>query len=171
MGKKPIILFLLLWGTTSAYAAELFGIGLLNATQNKLRKAVKKAGATLIKNAEKDTFFDRYSSEGLLQGSSKLYLGFVKKDRKFAFAEYEFDGLLQPRMLQKLTAKYGKGRASKGKFLSDKTYTWQSAGITIELSPDWQSYQTRLTYYNPAALQRLREEQQQYKGKLNQQHY
>lgn len=166
---KTAIILLLIWLSATANASELFGVSLLDATRDKLRSAVKKAGATLISEGGSNTFFDSYSSDSLLQGSSKLYLGFVKKDRQFAFAEYEFDGLQQPRILQKLNIKYGRASTSKGMFLSDQVYSWHSAGITIELYPNWRNYQTRLTYYNPDALQQLRLERQQYKAALDQQ--
>ena len=87
-------------------AVDLFGVRLLNSSRDQLRTAVKNAGTTLISEAGEATFFDVYDSQAVLPGSQQLYLGFVKKDKRFAFAEYSFQGLQQPQMVQKLTNKF-----------------------------------------------------------------
>ena len=101
-----------------------------------------------------------------MPGSVHLYLGFVKQDQSFAFAEYSFNGLRQPVLLQRLNAKYGKATIKQGEFMSDQSYIWQSDQITISLSYDWQNYQTRLTYSRPDKLELLRQEQAEYRRQL-----
>lgn len=157
---KILILTLLLSGPLQA--AELFGVALLDAERNQLRLAVKSAGVKLLREAGDDAFFDVYQSDGVMVDSNHLYLGFVKKDNRFAFAEYEFNGLQQPEMLSRLTARYGKPIKSAGKFLTDQSYRWQSNGITIALYADWKAYKTRLLYFNPTTLRVLQDEQEAY---------
>ena len=156
---KIPLLFLLLVIALPAYPARLFGIDLQDATRDQLRSAVKNSGVELIREGGQEAFFDIYDSSNLLPGSVQLYLGFVKQDQSFAFAEYAFNGLRQPVLLQKLIAKYGKAKVRQGEFMSDRSHFWQSGGITIALNYDWHNYQTRLTYYRSDKLDQLRREQ------------
>ena len=160
---KFLILLPLICFALSAHAVQLFGVDLQNANQQQLRTAVKNAGVKLISEAGDEDFFDVYDSTSVLAGSTHLYLGFVKKDKQFAFAEYAFSGLKQPFMVQKLEQKYGKAQVSTGRFQSDRRFSWQSNGISITLYTDWANYQTRLVYFKPDALTLLRQEQQQFK--------
>lgn len=150
----------------SAHAAELFGIDLAQASRDQLRTAVRQSGVSLIREAGEDEFFDVYDSQALLPGSSRLYLGFVKSDQRFAFAEYEFSGLRQPLMLQKLRLKYGEPQRINGKYLSDQRYNWSNGEIQISLSVDWENHKTRLLYYQLSALTELRKEQKALQQKL-----
>lgn len=159
---KHFILVFLLFFLAPAKAVDLFGMQLQDASRNQLRNALIKSGVRLISEAGDAVFYDTYNSEQVLLNSTHLYLGFVKQDGKFAFAEYEFNGLQQQAMLQKLIAKYGKAQKSNGKYLTDATWTWQINSIIITLKTDWQAYKTRLTYYNPVMLKRLKQEQQAY---------
>lgn len=100
--------------------------------------------------------FDSYHSSNVLPGSSRLYLGFVRQDSQFAFAEYEFIGYKYKEMLARLIQKYGSAKIIRGKFISDNEYLWQKDGIKISLKSDWQNYRTRLSYVNPNALRQLK---------------
>ncbi len=162
--RIPLICLLLL--ASPVYAAQLFGIGLQDATRDELRAAVKNSGVELIREGGEQTFFDVYDSKTLLPGSVHLYLGFVKQDQAFAFAEYSFNGLRQPNLLQRLVAKYGPPQVKQGEFMSDQSHFWESGQISISLSYDWQNYQTRLTYYRPDKLELLRQEQADYRRQL-----
>lgn len=155
--KRYLFIFLLVF-VLPAKAVDLFGVKLQDASRDQLRNAVINSGISLISEAGDDVFYDVYNSNQVLHNSSRLYLGFVKKDGKFAFAEYEFNGLQQQEMLQKLNAKYGKARKSNGKYLTDAAWSWQINSITITLQTDWQAYKTRLNYQNPAALKQLKQE-------------
>ena len=166
---KPFLPILLLTAITSVNAAELFGVNLTNATRDELRLAVKKAGVKLIQEAGAGAFYDTYKGSSVLHRADHLYLGFVKKDNKFAFAEYEFNGREQPVMLTKLNKKYGAAQIAKGKFMSDKSYSWFSKGIEITFYQDWQAYKMRLIYANPEALIQLKKEQHEFKSALMQQ--
>lgn len=139
-------------------SVELFGVNLSQSTQNQLRNAVKQAGAGLIKEAGSEGFFDVYESGKLLPGSSRFYLGYVKKTGKFAFAEYEFNGLPPLGLVERLGAKYGKPEVEKGRFISDVTYRWKAGDISVTLYTDWMGYKTRLDYSKASALQQLRTE-------------
>ena len=163
------LLLLLITLCPSLFAAELFGVALVDASRDQLRNAVKQAGITLVSQAGDDAFFDVYNSEGVLPGSTHLFLGFVKQDQTFAFAEYLFSGLQQPDLLQKLTSKYGEPRVNSGQFLTDQHYRWESQGVIIELSPDWQNYQTHLTYFLPQRLKQLRLEQKSFQATVTSQ--
>ncbi len=143
----------------AASAAELFGIPLNAAKHDDLVRAVKQAGVSLIREGGKTKWYDIYDSQTILPGSSRLYLGYVKKDRRFAFAEYEFMGLKQSQMLEKLSLKYGNPVIVSGKYISDKRYRWQKNGIDIELTADWRHHRSRLSYVNSAALSDLKQEQ------------
>jgi len=156
MKKLLFIVFLALQGPVGA--VELLGVRLETTQRDDFRQAVKKAGVTLISEAGKDGFFDSYESAGLLQGSSRLLLGFVKKDNRFAFAEYELVGLQQTRLLEKLVAKYGPYQLIKGDYLTDSGYQWQKESIQITLTSDWINYRSRLIYSQPQALNTLRQE-------------
>lgn len=112
----------------------------------------------LISEGGEDKWFDAFDSREVLAGSSRLYLGYVKQDRRFAFAEYEFIGLRQPLMLKKLRQKYGEPELIKARFISDQSYRWLDNGTEILLRSDWQNYRTRLSYVNPTAMLALREE-------------
>ena len=149
------------------HAAELFGVVLQDAKRDQLRNALKNSGVELIREGGEGIFFDVYDSQQAMAGSQQLYLGFVKQDQTFAFAEYAFKGRKQSLLLQKLIARYGEPQQKPGKFLSDHAYFWQSGPITIELYNDWHNYQTRLTYFAADKLDQLRREQSDYRKQLS----
>lgn len=157
--RLMIITLILLLQSGNLAAVELFGLDLLNSDQQELRVAVKQAGAELIRESGELFWFDSYDSSGVLPGSSRLYLGFVRQDRRFAFAEYEFVGFKHDQMLVRLNQKYGSGQVNPGNFFSDQEYRWQQDGIQITLKTDWQNYRTRLSYINPVTLKQLKQEQ------------
>ena len=153
-GKYAYILLLLLsiGVPRPAAALELFGVALEATSRNELREAVRKAGLVLVREGGDDNWFDAYDSSAALTGSSRFYLGFVKRDQRFAFAEYEFRGLSAKRILRDLTIKYGAAEIRRGRYVSDRSYHWQRDGIDIQLSSDWQNYRTRLSYVNPVSM-------------------
>ena len=157
--KISLLAVLLLCYSQAGQALELFGIDLESANRDELRNAVKQAGVVLIREGGDDEWFDLYDSSSVLDGSSRLYLGFVKQSGLFAFAEYEFNGLDAEPMLGNLTAKYGNANVRKGFYISDQSYYWQLDGIEIRLHSDWQNYKTRLSYIMPANLISLQTEQ------------
>ncbi len=160
-----LIIFSLFMIFNPVYAATmLFGIDLQQATRDEMRTAVRNSGAKLIKEAGRDDFFDEYGSGSLLQGSSRLYLGYFKKDNRLAFVEYQLEGLHHPQMIQKLTIKYGKPETVRGRFYSDNRHQWLSDGVKILMYQDWAAYKTRLLYYLPQNLSDLRLEYQQFKA-------
>lgn len=156
---RVFCLLFLLSAASPLLALELFGIDLASANRDSLRQAVKQAGAELIEEAGENSFFDAYRSESLLQDSRRLYLGFVKADGGFAFAEYEFPQLRNPRMLRKLTERYGPPETVEGKFLTDTEYRWRQPPLEIRLRQDWPAHALRLSYIQKDRLQRLRREQ------------
>ena len=85
-----LLLLLLIGLPFSVHAAELFGVKLNNADQAELRAAAKNAGANLIKEAGKFTFFDEYNSQGVLDGSDRLYLGFSNRLRSLFLLSTSF---------------------------------------------------------------------------------
>ena len=141
-----------------ASAVELFGVDLASAQRDTLRQAVRQAGAELISEAGDNDFFDAYRSDTLLADSRRLYLGFVKADGAFAFAEYEFPQLRNPRMLRKLTERYGPPERISGKFLTDTEYRWRQPPVEITLRQDWPAHALRLIYARPDQLARLQAE-------------
>ncbi len=138
-----------------AAALELFGLTLEATGRDELREAAKQAGLVLIREGGDDNWFDIYDSTAVMPGSVYFYLGFVKQDQRFAFAEYEFNGLGIGSLLQKLSNKYGAPAIETGRFASDHRYRWRRDGIEIELSSDWKNYRTRLIYTEPASMQAL----------------
>lgn len=142
-----------------AQALELFGVELESTSRDEMRNAVKQAGVVLIREGGDDEWFDVYDSSSVLDGSTRLYLGFVRQNQQFAFAEYEFNGINPSPVLRNLTGKYGAASVRKGRFLSDKTYRWQLDGVEIRLLSDWQNYKVRLSYVIPANLASLQAEQ------------
>ena len=143
----------------SANALELFGVDLEKALQDELRSAAKKAGVKLIREGGEGLWFDSYDSSEVLPLSTRLYLGFVKQDKRFAFAEYEFVGFEHAQMLRDLGQKYGSPEIKNGKYMSDRNYQWKQDGIEISLKIDWQNFRTRLSYIEPLAFAALRKEQ------------
>ncbi len=127
-------------------------MSLESTSRSELRSAVKAAGVVLIREGGKENWFDVYDSSRALAGSSRLYLGFVKQDLRFAFAEYEFGSLISRQLLSNLTAKYGAAEIQSGRFISDRKYRWQRDGIAIELSSDWRNRKSRLSYINPVNM-------------------
>ncbi len=158
MRLLPLFLILLLHAPASP-AVELFGIDLATARRDALRQAVRQAGAELLREAGEGEFFDAYRSDALLAESRRLYLGFVKADGTFAFAEYEFPRLRSPRLLRKLTQRYGPPERIEGRFLTDQAYRWRQPPLEITLRQDWPAHALRLTYARPDRLQQLRAEQ------------
>ncbi len=156
--KFLILLALLLPASPGAIALELFGVSLESTNRDELREAAKQAGLALIREGGEDNWFDLYDSSTVLPGSKRFYLGFVKQDQRFAFAEYEFSGLKTNRMLGELTRKYGAAEVRRGRFVSDRSYHWQRDGIQIDLVSDWSQYKTRLSYTHPANLADLLKE-------------
>ncbi len=144
---------------------ELLGIDVTNTPKGDFRQALKATGVELISEAGEDQFFDSYSSQNLLPGSQRLFLGFVKKDDRFAFAEYEFIGLQHPEMLNKLTQKYGRYQERPGRYLTDNAYFWNQDGIDISLITDWKQHRTRLIYAAPEALKALQKEYHEFEQK------
>lgn len=142
-----------------ASALELFGVALESTSRDELRAAVKQAGIVPIQEADEKQWYDVYDSSQMLAGSSRLFLGFVKADQGFAFAEYEFPGIDASRLLQQLKLKYGDAEAVVGRYMSDRSYRWQRDGIEIKLISDWQNYKTRLSYINVTNLATLQAEQ------------
>ncbi len=141
-----------------AAAVELFGVELESTDRDALRAAVKDAGVELIREGGDEAWFDVYDSAAVLPGSRRLYLGFVKADARFAFAEYEFVGLDARPMLAALSAKYGKPETRSGRYLTDRSYRWQRGGVEIELAADWHNYRLLLSYVVPQNLAALRAE-------------
>jgi hypothetical protein len=164
--RLMIITIILLVASNNLAAVELFGINLVNSGQTELRSAAKKAGVILIRESDKSLWFDSYNSSNVLPGSSQLYLGFVRADQRFAFAEYEFVGFRHDQMLAKLRQKYGSGQITRAKYFSDNEYRWLQDGIQISFRIDWQNYRTRLSYVDPAALKQLKTEQFNARRKL-----
>ncbi len=162
---RVISLVFLLFLAPPSLALKLFGIDLASATRDSLRQAVKQAGAELIEEGGEDRFFDAYRSESLLQDSRRLYLGFVKADGRFAFAEYEFPQLRNPRLLRKLIDRYGPPKRVKGRFLTDSEYLWRKPPLQIRLRQDWPAHALRLSYERSDALQQLRREQAEWRRK------
>ena len=147
------ILLITLSGPTSAL--ELFGIALETAKRDELRAAVKAAGLVPVREGGDDHWFDVYDSSAVLEGSTRFYLGFVKLNQGFAFAEYEFIGLDRKRLVRDLTLKYGAAEIRRGRFVSDQSHRWQRDGIRIELGSDWHNYKTRLIYILPQNMSKL----------------
>lgn len=152
---KSAIAALLLALAPQASALELFGVELETTARDELRDAAKNAGLVLIREGGDDNWFDLYDSSAVLEGSVRFYLGFVKQDQRFAFAEYEFVGLQQKRLLENLTRKYGPAEVEGGRFVSDRRYRWRRDGIEIELNSDWHNYRTRLIYTEPRNMAAL----------------
>ena len=152
-----------------AQAIELFGIDLNAATRDEFRVAVKQSGAKLISEAGKDAFYDVYEGDALLHNARRLYLGFTKKDQRFAFVEYEFAGLQQPAMLARLIQKYGPPKKRAGNFISDFSYSWRQGDLQILFFQDWPNYRTRLSYIRTPSLQQLRAEQSRFERDQRQQ--
>jgi len=157
------LLCLIVGSIQPASALELFGVSLQSTNRSELRSAVKAAGVVLIREGGKENWFDVYDSSRALAGSSRLYLGFVKQDLRFAFAEYEFGNLISRQLLSNLTAKYGAAEILAGSFISDRKYRWQRDGIDIELSSDWRNHKSRLSYINPVNMADLLAERSAYK--------
>lgn len=166
---KRLIFIILLVFIHPAQAVDLFGVNLQDASRGQLRNALKNSGIRLLSEAGVDALYDVYKSDQLLHNSTRLYLGFVNKDKQFAFAEYEFKGLRHQELLQKLITKYGKAQKTGGKYFNDGSWKWKIDSITISLETDWQAYKTRLTYKNPVAMQQLKQEQRLLQAKTNQQ--
>ncbi|MCP4877054.1 MAG: hypothetical protein GY896_16480 [Gammaproteobacteria bacterium] len=154
-----ILLYLTVGLFQPVAALELFGVDLESTNRDELRGAVKNAGVVLVREGGEDDWYDVYDSSSVLSGSRHLYLGFVRRDQGFAFAEYEFNGLNSKSLLRELNAKYGVAKVHAGRFVSDRRYLWLRDGIEIELASDWQNYKLRLSYINPENLADLRAEQ------------
>lgn len=164
MNAVPKLTFaiLLLVLAPPALALELFGVALESSSRDQLREAAREAGLVLIREGGEDNWFDIYDSSAVLAGSVHFYLGFIKQDQRFAFAEYEFRGLNSKSMLRRLSARYGAPQVQGGKFLSDRSYRWQRDGVEIRLASDWQLYRTRLSYVIPANMADLLAERSTY---------
>ncbi len=158
IGRQVFIGLLGLALAGPAAGLELFGVELESTDRDALRAAVRQAGVELIREGGDEAWFDVYDSAAVLPGSRRLYLGFVKADARFAFAEYEFAGLDASAMLAALRAKYGPPETRAGRYLSDRSYRWQRDGVEIELAPDWHNYRVRLTYVVPQSLAALNAE-------------
>ncbi|MFV2033292.1 MAG: hypothetical protein ACC663_12420 [Gammaproteobacteria bacterium] len=156
--RKVILLLILSFNGSSAIALELYGVDLGKSQQGELRSATENAGLKLIQQGGEDQWFDSYDSSDVLPLSRRLYLGFVKQDKRFAFAEYEFAGFDYRQILRNLKQKYGPPKLINGKYISDRKYRWIKDGIEISLQIDWRNYRTRLSYIEPAAFAALRKE-------------
>jgi hypothetical protein len=151
--------------SVDVFAVKLYGIELENATPKQLRSAVKKAGGKVVSEGGKDRWYDIYSSDKLLYGSQKVYLGFTKQDKRFAFLEYEFGNAVKDKMLAKLNTRYGQAKITRGFFLSDTVYKWSVGKITIKWYYDFPSSVYRLIYEEPQIFAKLQAEKKQFKKK------
>ncbi len=149
IGLKLLLTVFLIAQAPTVAALELFGVALESVGRVELREAARKAGMVLIREGGNDNWFDVYDSKSAFVGSVRFYLGFVKHNQGFAFAEYEFNGLMPGRILRDLMAKYGAAQIRQGRFVSDQGYLWKRDGVEIRLDSDWQAYKTRLSYINP----------------------
>jgi hypothetical protein len=161
--SQAILVFCFSMYCSVNWAVSLFGINLAEATTDNLRNAAKLAGVVLIREGGQDNWFDSYDSSVVFPGSTFLYLGFIKKDKRLAFAEYEFSGRPQSRTLMLLSLKYGQPQVKSGKFLSDHKYQWNIDTVEINYYFDWHRNKTRLTYINPGAIEIVRKEQLEFK--------
>ena len=120
---------------------------------------MKQAGLVLIQEAGEEEWYDVYDSSTVVDGSSRLFPGFVKSDQSFAFAEYEFTGTDPGQIAKALKLKYGDADTKTGRYMSDRKYRWQRDGIEIKLASDWQNYRIRLSYIEFNNLAKLQAEQ------------
>lgn len=134
---KVMLLLILsvIGGNTNAL--ELFGVDLQNSQRDELRRAAKKAGVKLIREGGDGLWYDSYDSSAVLPLSQRLYLGFVKQDKRFAFAEYVFVGFGHAQILRNLGQKYGRPEITNRAYISDQKYRWNQDGIEISLYIDW----------------------------------
>lgn len=165
---RVLLFFLLLNISLPLSALELFGLQLESASRDELRAAVQQSGATLISEGNDQRWFDVYDSSTILPGSRRLFLGFVRSNGAFSFAEYEFAGLNARRLLAMLESRHGAAdEVRKGDFISDEHYLWTRDGISIELYSDWSNYRVLLSYRENANLQQLQAERRQAMGTDN----
>ena len=99
-----------------------------------------------------------YDSSTIVAGPSRLFLGFVKADQSFAFAEYEFTGTNAKHLAQTLILKYRDAETESGRYMTDRRYRWRRDGIEIKLASDWQNYRIRLSYIEFNNLAKLQAE-------------
>lgn len=164
-----VIATLLLTLARPAAALELFGVALESTNRDELRVAAKNAGLVLIREGGEDNWFDIYDSTAVLAGSHHFYLGFVKQDQRFAFAEYTFSGVDTNSLVRMLSRKYGAPQVESGRFFSDQRYRWLRDGIKIELESDWRRYRTRLSYIDPPNMAALLAERDAMRAEQNEQ--
>ena len=138
-----------------APALELFGIPVITAQRDQIRKAIRENGAQIIREAGNQNFYDIYDSRTVLQPSRRLYVGYDKQTGRFAFAEYELPYAYLDIMLLRLRTKYSEPEKVDTLFASDQKFVWRLEGAVIYLFRDWNANVTRLIYSQPEALASL----------------
>lgn len=137
----------------------LFGEALNCTDKDELRTASKNAGAKAIRE-DSQYRYDTYDSSELLEGTSKLSIGYIKD--KFAEAYYKYDAFVDTHKVVEVrdlvVSKYGKPASSKGNpSLGPVTYTWKlKDGIKIVVKRAWPDTTVYLNYIHPvnyAAMQ------------------
>ncbi len=157
----------LLWGIASTAQAaaplSLFGVNLKDAERTTLRQAIKQAGVKVER--EDDRFWhDVYDPKAVLDGSSKLTVGYEDKTGRFAVAAYTFPAFVDPgkvsEVVDMVSRKYGKPSEIVGSYqIGAVTATWQlEKGMGIEVSRGWPNTTVTLKYFDRARFVQLQKE-------------
>lgn len=152
---------------SSGYAAdpkllELFGVALKGASRDELRAVLKKQSLRPLQE-DKNTWGDTYSAEGVLEGASELFVGYVRDD-KFAYARYTFEAFMDTQLVEKVintvSTKYGRPSSVQGSYsLGPVTAVWKlDKGGQIEVTRGWPDTTTYLRLIDSPAYAQMRAE-------------
>jgi hypothetical protein len=144
---------------------ELFGVKLKGATRDQLRQAFKSGGLQPTR-VDSKYWIDKYDPASVLEGASEFAAGYVGKTNTFAYAEYTFNGFMDPGLVTKVakmvTSKYGPPSAHEGMDnLGNVTYRWNlPQGMVIMVTRGWPDTTTYLDFKDVAAFVALKAEVQ-----------
>jgi len=159
-----IILLLTLSGVSAAQKIrqlELFGVPLKGATRDQLRQAFRQNGMQPISESN---YADVYDPRNVLEGASKLEVGFVKATDQFAIAAYTFSAFMDTQLIRKVinmvSTKYGRPSSQSGDYALGPVKALWNMGqdMKIEVSRGWPDTTTFLYYIDNAAFNKMKAE-------------
>ncbi|MFO1385199.1 MAG: hypothetical protein U1F55_03260 [Chitinivorax sp.] len=161
--KMTLVSALLFSAQAFAGGVELFGLPLATAERAQMRAALKQNAVPALR--EDDMYWvDNYDPSQKLDEASRLSIGYEGKTSKFAYATYTFESFMDTdqvkRVVTRVSQKYGKPTRIGGSWeLGPVKAIWNMPdNIEIEVSREWPSTTTLLTYTHRKHYQAMQTE-------------
>ncbi len=132
---------------------QMFGVRLSSATRDEMRQALRDQGMKVVREDAR-YWVDIYDAKGMLNGSTKFFVGYAASTQQLAFAEYAFANFMDishtAQIVKMVTAKYGPSTETVGQLaMGSYTARWRVAdGMQIQVVREWPETSTYLKFMN-----------------------